>query len=47
MLIIVLGVFAIATFVSGLYIATALIAIIIAVLAAFLWFNINPAKVFM
>jgi phospho-N-acetylmuramoyl-pentapeptide-transferase len=30
-----------------LFIATAVIAIVMAVLAAFLWFNINPAKVFM
>lgn len=47
LLLIVLGVFAIATFVSGLYTATAVIVIVMAVLAAFLWFNINPAKIFM
>ncbi|NOZ44783.1 MAG: hypothetical protein GXP45_06705 [bacterium] len=29
------------------YIATAVIAIVVACLVAFLWYNINPAKVFM
>lgn len=47
LLLIVLGVFSVATFVSGLYIATAVVMIVMAVLAAFLWFNINPAKIFM
>lgn len=42
-----LGVFGVATFVAQLYIATAVLGIVIAVLAAFLWFNINPAKIFM
>jgi phospho-N-acetylmuramoyl-pentapeptide-transferase len=47
LLIIVLAVLAVATFVSQLYIATAVLGIVIAVLLAFLRFNINPAKVFM
>ncbi len=47
LLIIVLAVLAVATFVSQLYIATAVLGIVIGVLIAFLWFNINPAKIFM
>jgi phospho-N-acetylmuramoyl-pentapeptide-transferase len=47
LLIVVLAVLAIATFVSQLYIATAVLWIVIGVLIAFLWFNINPAKIFM
>jgi len=35
------------TFFQGWYVATALLAIIAASLVAFLWYNINPAKVFM
>ncbi|MBP7061660.1 hypothetical protein KA037_01000 [Patescibacteria group bacterium] len=35
------------TFFYGTYIATTVIAILIAVLVAFLRYNINPAKIFM
>ena len=44
---IIFFVFAVMTFFNGTYIATAVIAIIIAILIAFLFFNINPAKIFM
>lgn len=37
----------IATFFYQTYIATTVIVILIAVLLAFLWYNINPAKIFM
>jgi len=47
MLIIVLAVLAVATFMSQLYIVSAVVAIVIAVLLAFLRYNINPAKIFM
>ena len=47
LLCIVLAVLAVATFMSQLYIATTVIGIVIAVLLAFMWFNINPAKIFM
>jgi UDP-N-acetylmuramyl pentapeptide phosphotransferase/UDP-N-acetylglucosamine-1-phosphate transferase len=35
------------TYFQNWYVATALLAIISASLVAFLWYNINPAKVFM
>ena len=38
---------AIVTFFNGTYIATTVVCILVAVLVAFLFFNINPAKVFM
>lgn len=38
---------AIVTFLNGTYIATTVVCILVAVLVAFLFFNINPAKVFM
>lgn len=38
---------ALVTFLNGTYIATTVVGILIAVLIAFLFFNINPAKVFM
>jgi len=44
---IVLSILAFITFINQTYIATTLIIIIIGVLFAFLWFNINPAQVFM
>jgi phospho-N-acetylmuramoyl-pentapeptide-transferase len=47
LLLIVFGVIAVMTFVSQRYIATTLIAVILWGLLAFLWFNINPAKIFM
>lgn len=47
LLLIVFGVIWIMTFVSQWYIATTLIAVILWGLLSFLWFNINPAKIFM
>lgn len=47
LLLIIFGVIAVMTFVSQRYIATALIGVILWWLLAFLWFNINPAKIFM
>lgn len=44
---IVLFVFAVLTFLNQTYIATTVLAILIAVLIAFMFFNINPAKIFM
>ena len=38
---------AIVTFLNGTYIATTVVCILVAVLVAFLFFNINPARVFM
>ena len=38
---------AIVTFLNGTYIATTVVCILVAVLVAFLFFNINPAEVFM
>lgn len=43
----ILSSLALVTFLNGTYIATTVVAILIAVLIAFLFFNINPAKVFM
>ena len=47
MMSVVLATLATVTFINQTYIATSLIVIIIAVLVSFLWYNINPAKVFM
>lgn len=47
MMVIILGLLAIVTFFYGWYLATTVIGILTGVLLAFLWFNINPAKVFM
>lgn len=47
MMIMVLGVLGVLTFVNGRYLATSLIWIVTWALLAFLWFNINPAKIFM
>jgi phospho-N-acetylmuramoyl-pentapeptide-transferase len=47
LLLIVFGVIAVMTFVSQWFIATTLIAVALGGLLAFLWFNINPAKIFM
>jgi len=44
---IVLGVLAVLTFAAQTFIATTVLAIVISSLLAFLWFNINPAKIFM
>jgi UDP-N-acetylmuramyl pentapeptide phosphotransferase/UDP-N-acetylglucosamine-1-phosphate transferase len=44
---IILFVLAIATFFNGTFIATTVIAIVMAVLVAFMFYNINPAKIFM
>lgn len=38
---------AIVTFLNGTFIATTVVGILVAVLIAFLFFNINPARVFM
>jgi UDP-N-acetylmuramyl pentapeptide phosphotransferase/UDP-N-acetylglucosamine-1-phosphate transferase len=43
----VLFVLAVLTFLNQTYIATTVLAILIAVLIAFMFFNINPAKIFM
>lgn len=47
LLLMVFGAIAIMTFVSQWYIATTLIGVVLGGLLAFLWFNINPAKIFM
>jgi phospho-N-acetylmuramoyl-pentapeptide-transferase len=47
LLLIVFWVIAVMTFVTQRYIATTLIAVVLWWLLAFLWFNINPAKIFM
>ena len=47
LIIIVLWCLGISTFLNGTYIATTIISILISVLVAFLFYNINPAKVFM
>lgn len=44
---IILTSLALVTFLNGTYIATTVVGILISVLGAFLFFNINPAKVFM
>lgn len=46
LLLIILAVLGVMTFISNWFIATTLIAIVIGCLLAFLWFNINPAKIF-
>lgn len=47
LLIMAFGAFAIIAYAKGLYILTALCAVIIGALLAFLWFNIPPAKFYM
>jgi UDP-GlcNAc:undecaprenyl-phosphate GlcNAc-1-phosphate transferase len=44
---IILFVLGVMTFFNQTYIATTVIAIVIASLVAFMFFNINPAKIFM
>lgn len=43
----VLFVLAIMTFFNQTYIATTVVAIVIAMLISFMFYNINPAKIFM
>ena len=43
----VLWTLTIVTFFNQTYIATSLIVIVVAILVSFLWYNINPAKIFM
>ncbi|MBU0627162.1 hypothetical protein KKH82_07220 [Patescibacteria group bacterium] len=43
----VLFVLGVVTFTYQTYIATTVIAILIAILVAFMFYNINPAKIFM
>lgn len=47
MMTIILSLLAFVIFLNQMYIATALVAIVVAILVAFLRFNINPAKIFM
>ncbi len=47
LMLIVLGVLAIITFISQWYLATTIIGIMLGSTLAFLWFNINPAHIFM
>ena len=47
MMLIVLWVLGVMTFVSGWLLATSLIGVVLWATLAFLWFNINPAKIFM
>jgi UDP-N-acetylmuramyl pentapeptide phosphotransferase/UDP-N-acetylglucosamine-1-phosphate transferase len=47
LMMIILFVLAVITFFNGTFIATTVIAIIVAVLIAFMFYNINPAKLFM
>jgi phospho-N-acetylmuramoyl-pentapeptide-transferase len=47
LMIIVLAVLAIITFISQRYLATTIIGIMLGSTLAFLWFNINPAHIFM
>lgn len=46
-MVIIFGILALVTFSYGWFLATTVIGILTGVLIAFLWFNINPAKVFM
>lgn len=43
----ILATLSVVTFLNSTYIATSLIVIVVAVLFSFLWYNINPAKIFM
>jgi UDP-GlcNAc:undecaprenyl-phosphate GlcNAc-1-phosphate transferase len=43
----IIAVLAAMTFWAHIYTATAILVIVIAVLVAFLWYNIHPARVFM
>ncbi|MCX6822804.1 MAG: hypothetical protein NTX91_02285 [candidate division SR1 bacterium] len=47
LMMIILFVLAVITFFNGTFIATTVIAIIMAILIAFMFYNINPAKIFM
>lgn len=47
LMMIILFVLAVVTFFNGTFIATTVIAIIMAILIAFMFYNINPAKIFM
>jgi len=47
LMLLVLAILGIMTFVSSWYLATTIIVIMIWCLLAFLWYNINPAKIFM
>lgn len=47
LMIIILGSIGIITFISQRYLATTIIGIVLWTTLAFLWFNINPAKIFM
>ena len=47
MIVMILAALGVMTFFQGWYVTTALLAIIASSLVAFLWYNINPAKVFM
>ncbi len=47
LMMLILFVLAVVTFFNGTFIATTVIAIIVAVLIAFMFYNINPAKIFM
>lgn len=47
LMMIVLFVLGVITFFNGTFIATAVIAIVMAILVAFMFYNINPAKIFM
>lgn len=47
MMAMILSTLTLVTFLNQTYIATTLIVIVVAVLISFLWYNINPAKIFM
>ena len=47
LMMIILTALGLVTFLNGTYIATTVVGVLVAVLGAFLFFNINPAKVFM
>lgn len=47
LMLIVLSVLGVITFLNQWYLATTVIGIVLGTLLAFLWFNINPAKIFM
>jgi UDP-N-acetylmuramyl pentapeptide phosphotransferase/UDP-N-acetylglucosamine-1-phosphate transferase len=44
---IILACFAAMTFLNGTYLASSIVGILVVTLLAFLFFNINPAKLFM
>lgn len=47
MMAIILAIIGVVMFAMKIYIATTLVAVVISILIAFLWFNINPARIFM